>query len=137
MTPNIKTLKIIHLAISLGVILIYFILGDLSMEKLLIQKIETSEIIFFVLPIIAIVLSNYVFKSQLKKADQNLSLDAFIPMYQAASIIRWSILEGAAIFIVISKNNLVLLGIIIIAYLIYLRPTLGKIEREFSNRQEF
>ena len=45
MTPNIKTLKIIHLAICSGVIFIYFFIGKISMEKLNIQKVYLSNIL--------------------------------------------------------------------------------------------
>lgn len=132
MTNNIKTLKIIHLAICSGVIFIYFFIGEITMEKLSIQKVENSEIVYFLIPILAIVLGNLLFKSQLKQADPNSNLEEYLPIYQTASIIRWAILEGAAFFILFLKNNLVLLGIIIIAYLIYLRPTMDKIESDFS-----
>ncbi len=132
MTNNIKTLKIIHFAICSGVIFIYFFIGEITMEKLSIQKVENSEIVYFLIPILAIVLGNLLFKSQLKQADPNSNLEEYLPIYQTASIIRWAILEGAAFFILFLKNNLVLLGIIIIAYLIYLRPTMDKIESDFS-----
>ena len=114
MTPNIKTLKIIHLAICSGVIFIYFFIG------------------YFMIPILAIILGNILFKSQLKQANPNLNLEEYLPIYQTASIIRWAILEGAALFILFLKSNFVLLGILIIAYLIYLRPTMDKIESDFS-----
>ena len=102
------------------------------MEKLNIQKVENSEIGYFMIPILAIILGNILFKSQLKQANPNLNLEEYLPIYQTASIIRWAILEGAALFILFLKSNFVLLGILIIAYLIYLRPTMDKIESDFS-----
>ncbi len=50
-------------------------------------------------------------------------------MYQTASLIRWVIIEGAAFFILFSNPDFVILGILLIGYLIYLRPTEANIKR--------
>src|SRR3970040_2143664 len=98
MTQKIKTLQIIHLAICAGIIVVYFMTGNLSMESLTIKSIDSSEIVFIAIPILAVFLSNFLFKSQLKQANHKLKPEENLPIYQTASIIRWAILEGAAFF---------------------------------------
>lgn len=133
MTEKIKILKTIHLAICAGVIITYFMLGGLSMETLKIPILDSSSIVFAVLPFLAIFLGNFLFKSQLKQADQNLKIEEKLPVYQTASIIRWAILEGVAFIILFLKPDLALFGLIVIAYLIFLRPTEDKINADFQN----
>ncbi|MBF4467457.1 MFS transporter [Flavobacterium sp. LC2016-12] len=133
MNEKIKILKTIHLAICAGVIITYIMLGGFSMETLKIPILDSSSIVFAVLPFLAIFVGNFLFKSQLKQADQNLKIEEKLPVYQTASIIRWAILEGVAFVILFSKPDLVLFGLIAIAYLIFLRPTEDKINADFQN----
>ncbi|MFB3386479.1 MFS transporter [Flavobacterium sp. LAR06] len=133
MTEKIKILKTIHLAICAGVIITYIMLGEFSMKTLKIPVLDSSSIVFAVLPFLSIFLGNYLFKSQLKQADQNLKIEEKLPIYQTASIIRWAILEGVAFIILFLKPDLALFGLIVIAYLILLRPTENKINADFQN----
>lgn len=133
MNEKIKILKTIHLAICAGVIITYIMLGGFSMETLKIPILDSSSIVFAVLPFLAIFVGNFLFKSQLKQADQNLKIEEKLPVYQTASIIRWAILEGVAFVILFAKPDLVLFGLIAIAYLIFLRPTEDKINADFQN----
>ncbi len=133
MTEKIKTLKIIHLAICAGTIMGYLFVGNISIETINAQSINSSDYIYFTIPIIAFFLSNFLFKSQLKQVDTKLKPEDNLPIYQTASIVRWAVLEAAAFFILFMKENLLLLGIIIIAYLVFLRPTEDRINRDLSN----
>ena len=133
MTEKIKTLQTIHLAICAGIIVAYFMIGNLSMETLKIQSIDSSEIIFVAIPILAFFLGNFLFKSQLKQANPKLKLEENLPIYQTASIIRWAILEGAAFIILFVSPNFQLFGLLIIAYLAFLRPTEDRINNDLQN----
>ncbi|MFH6994685.1 MFS transporter [Flavobacterium sp. FlaQc-48] len=134
MTEKIKTLQIIHLAICAGTILAYFFIGELSIEKLKnIPVIDSSSIVYVFIPVLAFVLSTFLFKSQLKQIDPKLKTEAKLPIYQAASIMRWAVLEGAAFLILFLKPDFVLFGILIIIYLIFLRPTEERINNDLSN----
>lgn len=133
MTQKIKTLQTIHLAICAGIIVAYFMIGNLSMETLKIKSIDSSEIIFVAIPILAFVLSNFLFKSQLKQANSKLKSEENLPIYQAASIIRWAILEGAAFLILFVSPDFQLFGILIIAYLVFLRPTEDRVNNDLQN----
>lgn len=133
MNEKIKTLQIIHLAICAGIIVAYFMIGNLSMESLTIKSIDSSEIVYVVIPILAFVLSNFLFKSQLKQANPKLELEDNLPIYQTASIIRWAILEGSAFLILFLCPDFLIFGILIIVYLAFLRPTEERINSDLQN----
>ena len=111
MSDRIKTLQILHLAICAGTIVAYYILGDLSIEKLQIPVIDSSSAIYIVIPVLAFVLSSFLFKSQLKQINPKLKLEEKFPIYQTASILRWAVLEGAAFLILILNPDFILFGI--------------------------
>lgn len=133
MTQKIKTLQIIHLAICAGIIVVYFMIGNLSMESVTIKSVDSSEIIYVAIPVLAFVLSNFLFKSQLKQANPKLKPEDNLPIYQTASIIRWAILEGAAFLILFLCPKFLLFGILVIAYLVFLRPTEERINSDLQN----
>lgn len=133
MNEKIKTLQIIHLGICAGTIIAYFIVGDISLETLNIPAIDSNSILYLVIPVLAFVLSSILFKAQLKQIDPKLKLEDKLPVYQAASIMRWAVLEGAAFLILFIKPEFILFGILLIAYLLYLRPTDERITNDLSN----
>ncbi|MBE8725916.1 MFS transporter [Flavobacterium hungaricum] len=133
MTEKIKTLQIIHLAICAGTILVYYFIGDLTVETLKkIPTIDSSSIVYALIPVLAFVFSSFLFKSQLKQIDPKLKLEDKLPIYQAASIMRWAVLEGAAFLLLFLKPDFILFGILIIIYLIFLRPTEERITNDLS-----
>ena len=132
MTQKIKTLKLIHLAICAGMILAYIFAGQFSIEQLKGQEIDSDDLVYLAIPIAAFFLSNFMFKSQLRQVDSRASLEEKLPVYQTASIIRWAILEGAAFLILFMKPDLLIFGILLILYLVYLRPTEEKIVSDFQ-----
>jgi hypothetical protein len=132
MKEKIKVLQIIHLAICAGTVIAYLFIAQLSIENLKIETTDSSDLIYFAIPISAFLLSNFLFKSQLKQADPKLKPADNLPIYQTASIIRWAILEASALLILFLKQDLLLLGILIIVYLVFLRPTEDRIVSELS-----
>ena len=127
MNEKIKVLQIIHLAISAGTVIAYLFIGQLSIESLKIEFIDSSDLIYFAIPILAFFVSNFLFQSQLKQVDVKLKPEENLPIYQTASIIRWAILEASALFILFLKQDLLILGILIIVYLLFLRPTENRV----------
>ena len=134
MTEKLKTIKTIHLAICAGVIIAYFMIGDLSsLENLEMPIINKASVIYLLIPISSIFLSNLLYKSQVKNIDSKLKLEEKIPFYQTASIIRLAILEGAAFLILFLKPDFLIFGILIIVYIIFLRPTETQFRKDFEN----
>lgn len=132
MNEKIKVLQIIHLAICAGTVMAYLFIAQLSLDNLKIETTDSSDLIYFAIPILAFFLSNFLFKSQLKQADPKLNPEDNLPIYQTASILRWAILEASALLILFLKQDLLLLGILIIVYLVFLRPTEDKMVSELS-----
>lgn len=133
MNEKIKTLQIIHFAVCAGTIMAYFFVGEISLEKLKIPAVSTLSITYTLIPILAYIISTFLFRSQIKQIDPKLKLEDKLPLYQAASIMRWAILEGAAFILLFLKPDYILFGILIIVYLIFLRPTEERIKNDLSD----
>lgn len=130
MKEKIKTLQIIHLAITAGIVIVYFVILDKdAISNLKVPNLDSSSIVFVLIPILAILLSNFLFKSMIGKIDPKLNIEDKIGTYQTASIIRWAILEFAAFFVLFFKQEFFAFGLIVILYLLILRPT----EEKFKN----
>ena len=132
MKEKVKTLKVIHLAICAGMILAYIFAGQFTIEQLKGQEIDSDDLVYLAIPFAAFFLSNFIFKSQLKQVDPKSTLEEKLPIYQTASIIRWAIIEGGAFLILFMKPDLLIFGIMLILYLVYLRPTEEKIASDFQ-----
>lgn len=133
MNEKIRTLKIVHLGICAGTIIVYFFIGQNSIENLKIPTIDSTSIVYLALPILGFGISNFLFKLQLRQIDPKLKTEEKLPLYQAASITRWAILEGTAFIILFLKPDFIIFGILIILYLIFLRPTEERINNDLSN----
>lgn len=134
MAQKIKTLQTIHLAICAGIAAAYVFAGNITMESLtVVPIIDAASAIYVIIPIVALFLSQFLFKSQLQKMDPKDSPEDKMSGYQTASIIRWAILEFAAFIILFQKSDFIVLGILIVLYLIYLRPTEDRINNDFQN----
>jgi hypothetical protein len=127
MEQKIKTFQTIHLAICSGVVVAYILTGNITTEMLSLQGINAAHLPYLAVPVLALFLSNFMFKSQLKQANTKLKTEDNLGIYQTASIIRWAILEGAAFFLLFAQPKLIVFGIAIIAYLLFLRPSEDKI----------
>lgn len=133
MSKKLKVIKIIHLAICSGVIIFYILLGNLtSFESLKIPDINSSTIIYVIIPIISILASNLLYYSQLKKIDKSLTIEDKLPFYQTASIMRWAILEIGAFVILFLEPGFVLFGLLIVVYLVMIRPTEDQIRNDLE-----
>ena len=131
---KIKTLKIIHLGICAGTIMAYVFLGDFSFEILKTTKIDTSSVIYLAIPIVALLLSNFLFKNRINQIDPKSDIQNKLDIYQVASLSRWAILEGGAIAIIILKPEIFIFGLLLILYLLFLRPTEEKIKQELQHQ---
>lgn len=133
MKEKFQVIKTIHLSLVLGVVLAYFFIGDLqSLNFLNFDEIDSSNFIFLLIPVAAIVLGNYLYKDMMRKVDETLKNEEKIGTYQTASLVRWAILEGAAFFILFSKAELILFGLLLIIYMLFLRPSENKMITDFK-----
>jgi hypothetical protein len=122
---QIKTLQTIHLALTLGVTFAYFFLSDLTSfnDLFILPVIDKNSIYIGIIPIVAYVLSNVVFRMMLRQVDKKLKVASNLGAYQTASLVRWAILEGAAFYIIFNNTEFILFGAMLIIYLALLRPS--------------
>ena len=133
MKEKMKTIKTIHIALVLGITMAYFILGNMqTLDFLKIPKMESSMFIYLLMPLASIILGNFLYKQQLKNANANLALEEKMGYYQTASLIRWAMIEGAAFFILLVKNELLIIGLILILYMVFLKPSEEAMKRDFQ-----
>lgn len=84
------------------------------------------------MPLSSIILGNFLYKQQLKNANENLPLEEIMGYYQKASLIRWAMIEGAAFFILLVKNELLIIGLILILYMVFLKPSEEAMKRGYQ-----
>lgn len=133
MSEEIKSLKIIHIAMCVGLIAIsYFMVDDFVHNLLNLPPLDSSTLPFLLVPVAAFYLSDFLFKNQMKQMDKDADLKNKLPIYQTANIIRWAILEVAAIVIVVLKPEFLILTLLIILYLFYLGPTESRVKNELN-----
>lgn len=133
MEEKLKAVKTIHIALILGLVLAYFFAGNLlNFDFFQIPEIESSTYPFLLIPVAAIFLGNFLYKQQLKNADKRLPLEDKIGVYQTASLIRWAVVEGAAFVILFVKPELIVIGLLLIVYLVFLKPSKEGMKRDFD-----
>ena len=133
MKEQLKVFRIIHLALVAGLLVAYFVLGNLSdFSQLKLPTLNNDNMIYLAIPIAAFIISNLMFKMLISKIDNALSLKEKIVPYQSASIVRYAIIEGAAFLILILKPELIVFGLLLIVYLALLMPTEQRIKRDLQ-----
>ncbi len=133
MKKKVKMIQIIHLALCAGLVIAYLLIGKLTaLESIPFPEINASNMVYAFAPIVAIILGNQLYHMQIKSVDNSLSLEEKFPTYQTASIIRYAILEGTAFLILFIRPDFILFGVLIILYLMFLRPTEDKIITAFE-----
>ncbi len=133
MKEDFKALKIIHMAICAGMVLIYTVLIGLSVVEYKMLAFDQGNLLFLMLPIGAIFLSYFVFKYQLKQVNPNAPVEQKFTKYRKASISRWAILEAAVILIIFLKPNLMAFGMILILNLAFLAPSEEGMKNDFRS----
>ena len=132
MEEKLKVTKMIHIALCSGLVMAYIFIGDVTSISFNMPALSQSNIIYVLIPIIAYIFSNFMFKTQLKAADKTLKPEANMAVYQTASIVRWAILEGAAFLILLLNKDFVLFGILIILYLALIHPTEDRVKTDLT-----
>ena len=130
---KLKPIKTIHIGLCVGITLAYFFLGDLqTLAFLSIPEIDAFTFIYLTVGVSAIFLSNMVYKQQLKTVNPELKLEQRVGNYQTASIIRWAILEGAAFLILFLKKELLIIGLFLILFMIFTKPSFEGMKRDYA-----
>jgi len=132
MKDKIKSLQTIHLALCGGLVAAFFTIGKFSAESFKIENIESAEYFYLALPLLAVLVSNLIYKSLMRKIDAGLAIEEKLPAVQTATLIRWAIIEVAAFALLFGQTRLSFLSILLIVYLIFLRPSEERIDRDLK-----
>ncbi len=135
----LSTFNIIHLALVAGVFVFGLMVYMQTKEQELILS-YSGDVIFFVVPFMAIagiVVGNFLYAKNIKKLDSKTTLLEKLNGFQAASIIRYALLEGPALLGIVAFMNdgnqyFLIISLILLAWLIAQRPTRDKVERELK-----
>jgi len=136
----LKTLPIIHIALLLGQVLFCIVVFTTQKQTPKFNISTTADPFLFVVPVMAIAsfaTSNFLFRQQLTIAAGKPTVAQKIQSYQAASIVRFALLEGASLFGIVTyllTGNLLFISIsgLIILYFIFIRPTKDKIVSDLN-----
>ncbi len=135
-----KTIKIVHIAIVIGVVL--FTIVSLIRRIIGFEPVgyEIDKVLLILVPIfvlIGIFASNFVFKKILNEIREKSNFKEKMEKYRSALIIKLALIEGPAFFAIISfllTGNYIHLGltvILIIVLLIY-KPNKTKLVNELE-----
>jgi hypothetical protein len=134
MSEDFKALKTLHLSFCAAVTIFYVLWRWLSADdESTLPKIDSPPIVSIAILVAAFVASHFLFKSRLKQMDTQLSLEDNLPAYRAASLIRWAMLEGGALLILVLNSDYMAFGVPLILYLIFLSPTEEKMRNDLQS----
>lgn len=133
MSPQFKTLTIIHLSLVAGLVLAYGFIGDLhTLAWLKLPEFSSHTLVFMAVPLVAVVMSKMLYRQVMQQINKNASKTEQFAQYQTAKLVCWSIVEGAALLLLLFSAELIVLGILLIGYLIYLRPSEDEMKEDIS-----
>lgn len=134
MEERLKVIRLIHLFLCAGIAFAIFILGNISsIEFIEILRTDVNSYIYLLIPIVAFIISNLLFKTNLKPVNKKLSISDNFGIYQTAHIMRMAILEGSCFLILFLKSEFAPIAMVILIYMIYLWPTEDKIKNDIES----
>ena len=144
-TPNnfLKTFKILHLALLIGM-LFFGVVVYMQNDSWELTFFDAEDVFLYLSPVLAIggiVVGNIIFKKFIEKARLQPTLNLQLQGFQSASVIKYSLVEGPALFSLVSamiSSNLFFFIIagVLSGYLFSLRPTKDKIVNQLKLNHE-
>ncbi|CAL2088442.1 hypothetical protein [Tenacibaculum sp. 190524A05c] len=121
MNQKIRTAQLIHVTQIIGFCIFNYVLGDFkNLDKF---KIEGSDFIYVLIPIVAYFLGLFISKKKLDSVASEQSISDKLTAYVSSFIMRWAPLEAAGFFILLVKPELINLNIGVLILLILIRPS--------------
>ena len=140
---SIKVLKIIHAALVLG-LLVFGAAAYFSGEGFVTQFSVEGDYYIYLVPSIAVLAyfgSKLLFKQELSKIDNSEVVKQKFAKYQAASILKFALIEGAALlalfqFMSTRYSLYFTIAICLIVYLAFQNPTKNKLIQDLNLRSD-
>jgi len=133
-----KELRILHLALLVGQLLIAGILYYITTGEKKKMDFDSGDISSYFVPSVIVVgfmASSFIFKKLVVKAKSMDNLKDKLGAYRSASIVKWALLEGPALIGIILffiSNNLTFL-IMGVAMIVYFATTGSSIEKTIED----
>lgn len=126
----VRTINIIHMALLAGPAM--FALVTFSISELTTVKFDQGDPFLFIVPLMAVAaffVSNFLFKTLLKKAINAADLRGKLSNYQIAIIVRMALIESVMLFGIVTYNLtgnflFLLITMVLIVYGVVIRPTI-------------
>ncbi|WP_318309720.1 hypothetical protein [Flagellimonas crocea] len=144
-TPGgyVKMMSILHIGI-LATPIILGILFYVEAKKTELSFSVSDDMFLAIVPIMSIcciLLGDFLFKKITGSLPREMELLTKLTRFQTASIVKYALIEGAAIFCMVIFTNTqnltyLLIGALIVLYLLFQRPTKQKIEDVLDLRGE-
>ncbi|NRD19698.1 hypothetical protein HNV08_06530 [Winogradskyella eckloniae] len=136
---TIRSLSIVHFALCTGIIL-FGAMAYFNTEKAVLNFSETEDIFFYLVPAFAIVLTiinHFLFQNNLKRVKAKTTLKDKLTHYYTIKIIQFALIDGPAIFgiaifLITSNQYYIIISMLLLAYLILLRPTTNSIKDDLN-----
>lgn len=133
----LRTISIIHLALVAGVLAFGLVMFFITPN----QKLDftyNGDVMFFIVPILAIggiIVGDFIFRKNINVLAAKHTLREKLEGYLTASIIKYALLEGPALFALVNFMNddnqyYLITAIFLLGWLIMQRPTRDKIESD-------
>ena len=100
----------------------YIFAGNL-IDRISNIEIESSQYMYFLMPIIGMILSHLLYKQRIAHIVESQPEEQKFAEYQTACLIRWAVLEGFTFIILFAMPEALLAGVPLIFYMISLMPT--------------
>ncbi|NNG09290.1 MAG: hypothetical protein HKM92_03905 [Arenibacter sp.] len=145
LTPKrvLFSLSITHTAVTAG-ILLFILYIFLSTKDLVLGFPSGNNALVYLVPVIAMIAyfgSNYYFQKKLAQMIKSNSLREKLALYQQTSMVRYAMLDAATFFgaiaFMLNRNIFYLvISLLLLLYLIKLRPTKGKLAEDLVLSKE-
>ncbi|MGB5556108.1 MAG: hypothetical protein WBM83_15740 [Flavobacteriaceae bacterium] len=134
----LRTLSIVHLFFVVGLV-VFAIIAYWQLETFVTQ-IDGNDTLLYIVPVVALIGyfgSQFVFKQALKAIPKTDAIDTKLAKYKTATILKFALIEGAAILALIAfhGSGIVLyfvIGICLIAYLIVQKPNYERLKNDMA-----
>jgi DMSO reductase anchor subunit len=133
MQSPLKSLQIVHMALITGVTMAYIVIGQInSLEFFNISKLNNTSLLVVLGVVMVALISNLIYNQVLMQISKTATNQEQFAKYQTANIIRLAILEGTALLILFLQNDVLFMGLLLIVYMILLRPTENRMKHDLN-----
>lgn len=133
MQSPLKSLQIVHMALVTGVTMAYIVIGQInSLEFFNISKLNNTSLLVVLGVVMVALISNLIYNQVLMQISKTATNQEQFAKYQTANIIRLAILEGTALLILFLQNDVLFMGLLLIVYMILLRPTENRMKHDLN-----